>query len=254
MTRLIVNADDLGYSEGVDRGIARAHREGIVTSATLMANTADPERVAEVARGLSSLDIGVHLVLTSGRPLSHPERVPSLVDGEGSFTRDRGEAGRRTEEILLEYRAQYARAREILGRVPTHLDTHHWLQSLPVAFDAFAALARETGAAARAQDGRERDRLAAMGVRSPEVFRRDFYDPRTSASDLRRILVEIAALGDVTAELMCHPAEADPDLEARSSYARQRYRELATLTDPSIREAVGDLGLELTTFARLGRR
>src|SRR2546422_901914 len=83
--RLIVNADDLGRSAGVDRGIVRAHREGIVTSATLMANTTDAANAGAVARANPSLDVGVHLVLTFARPLSEPTRVRSLVTPTGEF-------------------------------------------------------------------------------------------------------------------------------------------------------------------------
>src|SRR5438128_5261666 len=85
--RLIVNADDLGRSVGVDRGIVRAHREGIVTSATLMTNTSDAAHAGAVARADPSLDVGVHLVLTFARPLSESSQVRSLVTPTGEFLR-----------------------------------------------------------------------------------------------------------------------------------------------------------------------
>src|SRR5437867_2380204 len=116
--RLIVNADDLGRSAGVDRGIVRAHREGIVTSATLMANTTDAAHAGAVARADPSLDVGVHLVLTFARPLSEPTRVRSLVTPTGEFPRRSLLLTREVDrdEALVEYRAQYARARELIGR------------------------------------------------------------------------------------------------------------------------------------------
>src|SRR5437899_2323951 len=131
--RLIVNADDLGRSAGVDRGIVRAHREGIVTSATLMANTTDAAHAGAVARADPSLDVGVHLVLTFARPLSEPTRVRSLVTPTGEFPRRSLLLTREVDrdEALLEYRAQYARARELIGREPTHLDSHHWVHDMP---------------------------------------------------------------------------------------------------------------------------
>src|SRR5688572_31067184 len=85
--RLIVNADDLGRSPGIDRGIVRAHERGIVTSTTLMANAPGAERAAALARECPSLDVGVHLVLTYARPLTDPRRIPSLVEPDGSFPR-----------------------------------------------------------------------------------------------------------------------------------------------------------------------
>jgi hypothetical protein len=157
----------------------------------------------------------------------------------------------RTEEALLEFRAQFARARELLGREPTHVDTHHWVQGDPRVFEAFVAIARETGAAARALDAGERDRLRSAGVRAPDRFRREFYADATGVDHLLALLEDIAASGDDTTELMCHPGEADADLTRRSSYARERAPELATLVDPRVRRKVDELGLALSAFRDL---
>ena len=254
MKRLIVNADDLGYAASIDAGILRAHREGIVTAATMMANVAGSVPAAELARATPSLDVGVHLVLTYGRPISDPATVPSLADERGAFRRPRDivRTGRiRADEALREFRAQHARARELLGRDPTHVDTHHWVQDDPAIFEAFLALARETGAAARALDGDERDRLRAGGVRAPDRFRRDFYGDGTGVDHLLSILDEIARSDAATTEVMCHPGETDAALARRSSYARQRPPELAALLDPRVRRKVEELGLVLSSFRDL---
>lgn len=256
MKRLIVNADDLGRSEGVDAGIARSHREGIVTSATLMTNGPGAESGAAVARELPSLGVGVHLVLTYARPLSDPATVPSLVEPDGSFpsspSRIVGRGRVRADEVLREYRAQYERAGELMGREPTHLDTHHWVQGDPVIFEAFLELAQEIGAAARHLDGSERERLRAAGVRTPDRYTREFQRPRPiDVAALLGLLERIAAEGDGTTELTCHPGEPDPELERTSAYARERPVELATLTDPAVRAKVRDLGFVLATFADL---
>jgi hypothetical protein len=256
MKRLIVNADDLGRSTGIDTGIARAHREGIVTSATFMANGPGAEHGAAVARERRSLGVGVHLVLTHARPLSDPRAVPSLVEPDGSFPRSPsrivGRGRVRTDEVLREYRAQYARARELLAREPTHIDTHHWVQEDPAIFEAFLALAIETGAAARHLDATERGRLRAAGVRTPDRYVREFQHPRPiDVATLLALLERIAAADDGATELMCHPGEPDPELERTSAYARQRPVELATLTDPRVRAKVDELGFVLSTYADL---
>ena len=157
--RLIVNADDFGRSVGVDDGIMRAHRNGIVTSATLMTNAPATTHAAKFARETAALDVGVHLVVTYERPLSDPATVPSLVRDDGSFPRPDELLARDLdrEEALREYRAQYARARELIGREPTHLDTHHWVHDHPALRWAIRALAGETGGAARTHDPRQRD-------------------------------------------------------------------------------------------------
>ena len=252
MKRLIVNADDLGYGHGVNAGIRRAHREGIVTSATLMTNAPASEEAAAMAHEIPTLDVGVHLVLTFGRPLSDPATVPSLVDRDGRFPRPRdliGSGRVQTEDVLREFRAQYARGRALLGRDPSHVDTHHWAEQDPAVLAAFVTLAAETGAAARCLTTAVRDRLRAAGARTTDAYRRDFQ--HSGHIDVDSLLAVLGSLDDGITELGCHPGEPDPDLAARSSYARERPVELATLTDPAVRRAIADLGIELTTFAAL---
>jgi predicted glycoside hydrolase/deacetylase ChbG (UPF0249 family) len=254
--RLIVNADDLGRSPGVDRGIARAHRDGIVTSATLMANSPHAADGAGVARAHPRLDVGVHLVLTFARPLCDPRSVPSLVGSDGEFPRGPsaivGTGRVAAEEALREMRAQYARARELIGREPTHLDSHHFVQDEPAVAWAMAELAAETGAVARQQSETQRRQFRARGIRTPDRFCRAFqFEPHIGVGALERLLAEIAAAGAGATELMCHPGEPDEELLATSSYARERATELATLTDPRARAALERAGLTLSTFAEL---
>jgi len=255
--RLIVNADDLGRSEGVDRGILAAHRRGIVTSTTLMANAPGAKRAAALARAAPTLDVGVHLVLTYARPLIDVARVPSLVERDGAFPRSPmaflGTERVRPEEALLEYRAQYARAKALLGKEPTHLDTHHWLHDEPALEWAVGELAVETGAAARQHDAAQRERLRGRGVRTTDAFCRAFqHGKNVEVESLLLILHGIAADGAATTELMCHPGETgDKELLATSAYARERPVELATLVDPRVRAAVDEHGFVLSTFRDL---
>jgi len=83
-TRLIVNADDFGIAEAVNRGIVEAHDRGIVTSASIMATGSSFERAVVLARERPKLGIGVHLVLTEQRPLAGAY-VPTLVGPDGRF-------------------------------------------------------------------------------------------------------------------------------------------------------------------------
>lgn len=252
--RLIVNADDLGYTPGVTRGIMRAHRDGIVTATTLMANAPDAEGAAAAARAAKTLDVGVHLVFTYGRPLTPADRVPSLVTENGAFHRvtDLLRTGKpKPEEALLEARAQYARARQLLGSDPTHLDTHHWVHDLPALEDAVVALAKETGAAARSHDGRQRARFRDAGVRTPDRFVREYQHTGKIAPERLVGLLEFLAEDAGTIELMCHPGEPDAALLAGSGYAAERGVELDALTDPSVRNAIARLGIELVDFRAL---
>ena len=251
LMKLIVNADDFGYSERITAGILRAHRDGIVTATTLMTNAPHTHSAATLARADPSLDVGVHLVLTFDRPLVDVERVQTLVDKDGRFFRPIELLSRDVdrEEALMEYRAQYRKARELLGRKPTHLDSHHWVHDHPALEWAIGALAHETGTAARIHSEEQRDRLRARGVRTPDHFAREFqYEAKVGVDSLLALLERLAAQTGVT-ELMCHPGEPDQDLVRRSGYARERETELATLTDPRVRAAVKDLGITLATFS-----
>lgn len=257
MKRLIVNADDLGRSRAIDLGIVQAHERGIVTAATLMANAPGAEHAAALARGHPTLDVGVHLVLTYAGPVSDPGLVPSLVEADGSFPRSPsailGMERVVAAEALVEYRAQYARAAQLLGTEPSHLDSHHWVHDEPALEWAIGELARETGAAVRVHDAAQRERLRSRGARTPDSFCRAFqHGHNVEVPSLLKILERIAEDGAGTTELMCHPGEAgDAELLATSAYARERPVELATLIDPAIRAAVERHGLALSSFREL---
>jgi predicted glycoside hydrolase/deacetylase ChbG (UPF0249 family) len=248
---LIVNADDFGRSAGVNHGIVRAHREGIVTSTTLMTNAPGTTDAATLAATTPGLAIGVHLVLTYARPLLNPSRIRSLVREDGSFWRPTELLARPIDrrEALLEYRAQFARARELVGREPTHVDTHHWVHDHPALSWAICELALETGAAARTHTPEQRDEYRAKGVRTPDHFMREFQHP--GHIEVADLLALLSRLDEGVTELMCHPGEPDPELVATSAYARERPIELATLTAPKVRAAVESQGIRLITFAEL---
>jgi predicted glycoside hydrolase/deacetylase ChbG (UPF0249 family) len=249
--KLIVNADDFGYSERISAGIVRAHKSGIVTATTLMTNTRHTDAAADLARATPSLDVGVHLVVTFDRPLADVELIRTLVDRDGRFFRpiELLERDIDREEALVEYRAQFRRARDLLGREPTHVDTHHWVHDHPALEWAIGEVVRETGAAVRIHSDEQRDRLRARGVRTPDHFVREFqHDGNVDVDSLLALLERIATKSGTT-ELMCHPGEPDEGLAHRSGYARERGIELATLTDPRVRAAVRDLGITLATFA-----
>lgn len=249
--KLIVNADDFGYTERVSAGIVRAHRDGIVTATTLMTNAPHTSGAAALARAVPSLDVGVHLVVTYDRPLVDAARVRSLVDRDGKFVRPKEIMAREIDrdEALTEYRAQYRKARELLGREPTHLDSHHWVHDHPSLEWAIGELALKTGAAVRIHSDAQRDRLRARGVRTPDHFAREFqYEGKVDVEPLLELLGRLATRNGV-AELMCHPGESDEGMVKRSGYARERPTELATLVDPRVRDKVAKLGIELATFA-----
>ena len=115
-TRLIVGADDFGWTQGINRGIIDAHKNGIVTATSLMVNAPYAEEAAKAATKFPGLEVGVHLNMVNGRPILSPNDVPTLVDASGRFynlkqVELRAVTGRlNTEELVAEFKAQIRRA------------------------------------------------------------------------------------------------------------------------------------------------
>jgi hypothetical protein len=273
-TRLIVNSDDYGRSAEVSRGVRQAHRHGIVTSTTCMMNMPTVEQDIRLAiRETPRLGMGVHLVLTSGRPLLAASQIPSLTTPDGTFLSLEGLITRLAEidaaQAKAEWRAQIEKFIAASGRTPTHLDSHHHASYFtePL-FRAMLVLAQEYGCAIRlaiAQgDGESMAGLPPEALvhilefaprllkefkpRAPDAFYASFYDELATKAELLRI---INSLPEGTFELMCHPGYADPGLIASSGYARQRETELAILTNAEVRMAIQARRIRLVSFADL---
>ena len=247
--RLIVNADDLGRTVGINDGVLAAHRDGIVTSATLMVCYA---AAADAARRLAeapALGVGLHLQLSGGRPLLSAEQVPSLVDARGDLPRrPDGLATARREHVERELRAQLERFEELVGRAPTHLDSHHHAHARTAIFEVVAGLAAERSLPVRGASPEVAAALEARGVRTTDAFDDRFYDEGVDLATLHAALDQLAA--GVT-ELMCHPGRCDDELRGASTYAEPRDREVELLCAPSVRARVADLGIELIHFGEL---
>lgn len=172
---LIVNADDLGISVSTNLAIGRAHAEGLATSASLMANMpAARHAVQRVVRPHPRLGIGVHLCLTSGRPVLDPGEVPLLVGPDGSFRHGflgllrlvcGGRRGEALAQIERELTAQAERV-DALGVAIDHVDGHQHVHMIPAIFPLALGLARQRRAVLRLADeplglpGRRAVRLA----------------------------------------------------------------------------------------------
>jgi len=246
---LIVNADDFGLTRGVSRGILESYAKGIVTSTTLMVNRgADPAQLE--ALNASGLGVGLHVNLTLGTPLSEPKRVPSLLDDGGQFVRDaRAQAERaRPEEARLEIGNQIEAFRRLMGRFPTHLDSHHHVARDGALLDLLCFFARALKIPIRAQDAEVRARARQDGIRTPEHFIGDAgAHPYWTA---QRVLEHLRALPSGVSEFMTHPGYFDDDL-AYSRYGKQRETEVAGLTDPAARAVIAREGIRLVHFGNL---
>jgi chitin disaccharide deacetylase len=243
---LIVNADDFGLTRGVSAGILAAHRHGIVTSTTVLV-TADVDRTQLAEARDSGLGLGLHLNLTLGKPLT---RCRSLADGSGNFVRDphRAAAGADAREVRAETEAQIERFETLVGRPPTHIDTHHHVGLHPPVRDVVLDVARALGVAVRSQDAAARSRARSAGLRTTDhFFGESGPDAYWSAA---RTLAHLRALPPGVSEFMCHPGRCDEDL-GYSRYGRQREVEMTGLGTAGARAAAAALGIELRHFGQL---
>jgi predicted glycoside hydrolase/deacetylase ChbG (UPF0249 family) len=223
---LVVNADDLGLSPGVNHGIARAHLEGIVTSSSLMVRQPAAEHAAELVQKLPSMGIGLHVDLAEWvyRPSGWTRLYAFVNDDELAVAQE-------VEQQLLLFE-------NLVGRPPDHLDSHqHAHRSEPL----------------RSILGRVANELRVpLRFHSRFAYFGGFYgqgregQPLVEAISRQALRTAIAELPDGATELCCHPAA---QLDFKSSYGQERLQELETLCDPTVREVHAASGFRLDSFS-----
>jgi predicted glycoside hydrolase/deacetylase ChbG (UPF0249 family) len=219
---VIFNADDFGYGTGINRGIVEAHRNGVVTSTSLMVNTPATAEAVRLARELPDLSLGLHVNFTN-----EAERLVDFYDPR--VARD-------------ELRRQFDLFVSLVGRAPTHLDSHQHIHRVRECAPAFQALAAEHGLHLR--------------DKPPVTYKGGFYgqweygvsDPtKVSVEALERILRN--EISDGIFEMCVHPGYVDAEFV--SVYLKDRERELATLTAPRLRAILEDEKIRLIGFRDL---
>lgn len=277
MTRqLIVNADDLGLTVGVNDGIFDAHDRGILTSASLFANAPATSDAITRSGAHPSLGLGAHLALVDGVPLLPAHRVPSLVDRDGRFRPSWKPfvvacvSGRvRLADVERELTAQIDRLRSS-GVVLTHLDAHKHVHAYPPIFAIAARLANRFGIgsmrnpfervsplAVRGSRARRQALLnaamwpwarrnaktaARLGIRAPMFVGRI----HTGVLDRAALRAMLSAVAPGVTELMVHPGYADEALRqmpTRLVESRQQEVELLCRVDTRALVAPGDVEL-----------
>jgi hopanoid biosynthesis associated protein HpnK len=274
LKRLIVNADDLGLTSGVNRGILQAFEDGIVTSASLLVTGSAAEEAVELARRNPGLDVGLHLALVEEQAVLGREVLPSLVDETGRFPRTSGEFFRRAflgrinwNEVEREIAAQIAGFHETGVRL-SHLDSHQHVHMFPPVFQIVRRLTRGMdnvwirnpagswrklpGVPMRRwgqQLGLNLTCVSARGLRGP-LMPDGMYGFGVGGCLTRSALEQILRhIPDGLYELICHPGEGDAD-------TRERYRhwgyhwaeELEALTAPETRMLLKEREIALTSF------
>jgi predicted glycoside hydrolase/deacetylase ChbG (UPF0249 family) len=242
---LIVSADDLGLSAAVNEGIFEAHEHGVVTSASLMVRQSAAPAAAEALADHPDLAVGLHLDL-GGRIYGDEVRPDRRWGVYGKITRKR-----RTPEraaVADECRRQLERFRELVGRDPTHLDSHRHAHDAEPVTAVAEALAAELEVPLR---GRDRP-----GPLAPVRYEGRFYGrapdgrPAPEAIAPNRLAELIRGLPAGWTEIGCHPA-AGP--VPTSSYDSERQIELQTLRDPHVKDLLNVTGVRLCSFAQVNR-
>lgn len=225
---LVVNADDFGLSQSVNDGTARAHEQGIVTAATMMVRGPAAQAAADYARRTPTLSVGLHVDLAEWE-YRDDEWVARYVVVNATDE----------DAVRAEVDRQLGAFHALLGRDPSHLDSHqHVHREEPVA-GVLRRLGRELGVPVRHE---------AEGI----TYRGDFYG-QTGKGDPYPVAITVDALVEVLltlptgiTELGCHPGLADPQLD--NVYRDERPVEVEALCDPQVREAVDRTGIRLVSF------
>ena len=222
MKYLIFNADDFGASSGVNRGIIECHRRGVLTSASLMVTGRAVDEAVLLSADNPDLSIGLHFDVWG-------EDERDFDTHDIPATRD-------------EFRRQFDRFAALLGRPPTHIDSHRHAHREPHLFPHFREWVEPLGVPLRG-DGRVRFVGGFYAQWEWKVTNLDYV----SVPFLQQMLRE--EVSDGWTEFSCHPGYVTPDYQA--IYLHEREAEVRTLTDPRVRRTIGELGICLAGYAAL---
>ncbi len=269
--RLIVNADDFGRSASVNQAVIRAHREGILTTTSLMVNEPASAEALALARDNPALGVGLHLTLLCGHSALPPDQIPGLVNARGEFSGNPAGTGWRyffqrslREPLRREIHAQFQKFRA--ARLPLdHVNAHLHLHLHPTVFRILMADAAQLGithlrltfdplrlnlrlasgryayralhaAIFHPLSARARPALARLGIRHTGAVFGLLQNARVDEAYLTRLLPRLPA-GD--SELYSHPS------------LEEFKNEFDALTSPRVLEQVGQLGIRLIRYQDL---
>lgn len=238
MAKIIFNADDLGYSHGVNQGILYGYQNGVVNSSSLMVNMGHFEEAVEIVANHQLNNIGLHFNLTEGTPILETHRT--IVDDKGEFLRDLHLQSKiNSQEIIDEVQAQYQKAIKAGVRI-NHLDTHHHLHMTHSLRKIFGDFSKKYNLPLRKVEHTSRNPINRLKLNADlrgvtyftPYFSSLFYDENAT----EEILVDL--LNDYKGkdiEIMCHPGFEDDN---NGEYNIERKKELEVLTSDRIKEIV----------------
>jgi hopanoid biosynthesis associated protein HpnK len=279
--RLVINADDFGLCSGVNKAIAQAHTDGVLTSTTIMANMPAADEAVEIAKQLPGLGVGVHLNLSEGRAVSKDAGVDCLLDSDGQFAYPPFRLSLLStviHKIRKAIRAELAAQIQWVidkGLTPTHLDSHKHIHSFPPIFPIVCKLARqfEISAIRFTFEPKQLSRmpwplLSEGGKKRARLIRTMAKINHIQNSGLLKTdaLLGIAHTGKIdvnffkavslynparTAEVMTHPGLPDGLDPAKTRLVKQRKVELDALCSERTKQYLKDAGIKPVHYGQL---
>jgi hopanoid biosynthesis associated protein HpnK len=288
--RLIVNADDFGFTAGVNRAIVEAHTHGVVTSSTLLANGKAFENAVHLAKTVPRLSVGCHIVFIDGAPVLDAELLRSFTvpssgnarfrDGLKSFAA-RALTGRMNPEQIEAEASAQIRKLQSAGISVSHVDTHKHTHLFPAVLRPLLRAARACGVRAiRNPFGPRKPLNSGQLLWRPNLWTRyaevrilralatKFRDAAkreglatpdgtfgivvTGALNEKLFRAIAAIIPEGTWEFVCHPGYNDDDLKSANTRLREsRETELRLLTMPEARELLSQQQIELISYRDL---
>nr|WP_122639260.1 chitin disaccharide deacetylase [Romboutsia sp. Marseille-P6047] len=253
MKRLIINADDFGYSNAVNLGIIKSHIKGVLTSTTLMANMSGTEHAIELSKQTPTLAVGVHLTLTCGKPILG-KNVRSLIKNDGSFHNLSDFENESIEidknELYDEWKSQIDKLCS-LGIKLSHIDSHHHIHTFKQTSEVVKTLSKEYDLPVRnCNRVVNEDDINFLDLCNYEPIR-DMSNKYMSVRDKCFKIIESNILKNIEfkkSEAMCHPAFIDSCLLEGSSFNIPRAREVDILCDPYMRELIDKYDINLCNY------
>lgn len=246
MKKLIINADDFGYSRAVSYGILDAHKSGILTSTTMMVNTESTEHAVSLAKKTQTLGIGVHLVLTFGKPLLSNHKT--LVDKNGNFKKlsyyENLDFYVDLKEVYNEWDAQIQKFLSF-DLIPTHLDSHHHINSFGELYKVYLELAEKYNLPVRRNI--ENKFLKECNVNTTDSFELEYDKALNKVENILTLFEKYNSI-----EVMTHPSYLDKFLLENSSFTLPRLDETEFLiNNERVKEFRNNKYFKLVNFGEL---
>jgi predicted glycoside hydrolase/deacetylase ChbG (UPF0249 family) len=279
--RLIINADDFGLCESVNKGIVEAHTKGVLTSATIMTNMPAAEQAVEFAKNLPTLGLGVHLNLTAGKPICIDSSVKLILNSQGYFALSPAKlaiASLITSKVRTAVETELASQIQWLinkGIKPTHLDSHKHIHAFPTIFPIVCRLANRFNIPAirytlepkqvswppwPITDRESRKRAAIVRTMAKinrrqnlVFFKTDCLLGVSHVGKINTVFMRAVSLYNTasTAELMTHPGYIY-DLDAtRTRLVKQREIEIEALCSEKTKQSFKEANIKLINYGQL---